>query len=141
MPHNAVPNQGKPMITTMILRILVVVLALGFLFVAYTGFFRPDRLAEALFLAPQSLAGLGSIRALVGAQYLAMGLVSIYAVLRGQWAWLAPLAAIEGCMIVARVMSLTGGEAGPTATATLGMEIFATLVLALAAILPPRLSR
>ncbi len=119
----------------MVLRIAVLVLSLGFLFVAYVGFVRPERLAEALALSPTAPHGLGAIRALVGGQYLAMGGVAIFAVTRGPATWLAPLAAIEGCMVVARVVSLLSGASGPTGPTTIVLESVSCLVLALGAVL------
>ncbi len=125
----------------LVLRIVIIVLAFGFLFVGYMGFFRPERLAEVLAFNPATPVGIGSVRALVGAQYLAMGLTALFAAVRGHWAWLVPLAAIEGCMVVARIMSSFAGELGPTGVTTIVMEVVSCLVLALGAFLPTRQSR
>ncbi|MDZ7826470.1 MAG: hypothetical protein U5R48_11170 [Gammaproteobacteria bacterium] len=43
-------------------------------------------------LAPEGAEGLVAIRVLIGAPYIAMGLVTLYAAMRRQWAWLAPIA-------------------------------------------------
>ncbi len=125
----------------MFLRIAIVILGLGMTFVGVIGFLRPEGLAEGLALSPETPAGLGSVRALVGAHYLAMGLTAIYAAIRGHWAWLVPLATIEGLMVVARIVSLALGEADDSAVRTLVMETVTCLVLALGAILPARAAR
>ncbi|MGF1456935.1 MAG: DUF4345 family protein [Alphaproteobacteria bacterium] len=129
------------MITRLILRIAVILLGVGFLYVGSMGFFRPERLAVVLDFNPETLVGLGSVRALVGAQYLAMGLTAIVAAVRGHWSWLAPLAAIEGCMVLARILSGFEGEWSPNGMTTLIMEVVSCLLLGLGAVLPNRLSQ
>lgn len=122
----------------MLLRIGIGLLGLGFLLVGVTGLFRPEQLSEALALTPSNPVGLGSLRAMIGAHYFAMGSVALLAALLQRWSWLVPLAAIEGCMVLARGLAATAGqldEAGISATI---MEVVACLVLSLGAYLPGR---
>lgn len=120
----------------MILRIAVTVIGGFFLLPGIAGVFRPERLAEALGLAPEAAAGWVSVRVLIGAPYLAMAFVTLYASVRRQWAWLAPVAAIEGAMMLARIMSgfIHGFEAA--GVGLILAEAGICLVLAAAAILP-----
>ena len=122
----------------MLLRIAIGVLGLGFLLLGVTGLFRPEQLTEPLALAPTSEIGLGSLRAMIGSHYFAMGSIALLAALFQRWSWLVPLAAIEGCMVLARGLAATTGqldEAGLSATI---IEIIACLVLSLGAYLPGR---
>lgn len=122
----------------MLLRIGVALVGLGFLFPGFVGVLRPERLAEILALGPETAVGWVSIRVLIGAPYIAMGLVTLYAVARRQWAWLVPIAAIEGVMALARILS---GVTEGFAAAGIGLilvEAFVSLLLTLAAILPTR---
>jgi hypothetical protein len=128
-------------VITILLRIAVVVLALGMLLPGFVGVFRPERLAEALALEPQGAVGWVAIRVLVGAPYIAMGLVALYAAARRHWALLAPVAAIEGVMALVRIGSgLTEGFEAAS-VGTIIVELVACLVLSLAAILPARSGR
>jgi hypothetical protein len=114
----------------MILRIAIAPLGLGLLLVGFTGLLRPTDLAEALELAPGTAVGVGSVRAMIGAHYLAMGATALYAAVRGRGAWLAPLAAIEGCMVLARILSAVSGELDAGGVTATGVEIVACIVFA-----------
>ncbi len=120
------------------LRLAVIILGALFLLPGLAGVFRPERLAEAFTLVPETAEGTVTIRVLIGAPYIAMGLVTLYAAIRKQWAWLAPIAAIEGTMAVTRIMSgfTEGFEAA--GTHEIIIEIIVCGVLALAATLPTR---
>jgi hypothetical protein len=127
-----------------ILRIAIIVLGVGFLLPGLAGVFRVERFAEVVALTPESQTGIEAIRVLIGAPYLAMSAVTIYAAVRSQWAWLAPIAAIEGAMALTRLFSgLTDGFGTNTfaSFAQLIIEMVVCVVLSLGAILPARLSR
>lgn len=127
-----------------ILRIAIIVIGVGFLLPGLAGVFRVERFAEVVALTPESQTGIEAIRVLIGAPYLAMSAVTIYAAVRNQWAWLAPIAAIEGAMAVTRLVSgLTDGFGANTFASftQLIIEIVVCIVLSLGAILPARLSR
>ncbi len=127
-----------------ILRIAIIVLGVGFLLPGLAGVFRVERFAEVVALTPESQTGIEAIRVLIGAPYLAMSVVTIYAAVRSQWAWLAPIAAIEGAMAATRLLSgLTDGFGANTfaSFAQLMIETVVCVVLCLGAILPARLSR
>lgn len=121
-----------------IIRGLIIVIALGYLFVGFAGFARPSGLAEAMALAPQAPSGIAAMRTLVGAHFAAMGVIALIAAVRIIPAWLVPLAAIEGFMILARVIALINGEADAAGLTQTGMEIVACAVLTLGAVLPIR---
>lgn len=120
------------------LRISILLIGLGFIAIGLAGLFRPREVAEALALAPLTPIGLGSIRLMVGAHYLAMGLTALYAVVRQTPTLLVPLAAIEISMLAARSISGFAGELSSTGMAATGVEVVASLVLALGAMLPAR---
>ena len=122
----------------MILRIVIILLGIGFLLIGFSGLFRPAQLAEALALMPVTPAGTGSLRAMIGAHYLAMGSVAIVAALSKRWAWLVPLACIEGCMVLARGVSGIAGELDPSSIGATGIEVIACVVLALGATMARR---
>lgn len=96
--------------------------------------FRPERLAETLALVPQTPVGLVTIRVLIGAPYLAMGFVTVYAALRGQWAWLVPVAIIEGVMAVVRIGSGLSDGFGAAGVHFIAAEIVMCVVLVLGAV-------
>ena len=120
------------------LRIAAIILGLLFLLPGFAGVFRPERLAEALALAPDAAEGWVTIRVLIGAPYIAMGLVTLYGAMRGPWTLLAPVAAIEGIMALSRIMSgfIYGFEAAGVTEMIL--EIIVCVVLGLASTLPAR---
>lgn len=88
-----------------VLRAAIIVVGVGLLAPGLVGVFRPERLAEFIALTPESPMGVGALRVLIGAPYLAMSAVTIYAVVRRQWALLGPIAAIEGAMAAIRIYS------------------------------------
>jgi len=120
------------------LRIAAIFIGLLFLVPGFAGVFRPERLAEAFTLVPETAVGWVTIRVLIGAPYIAMGVVTLYAAIRGQWAWLAPIAAVEGVMAIVRIMSgfTEGFEAA--GVHTIIIEIIVCVMLAFAATLPAR---
>jgi hypothetical protein len=125
----------------MVLRVAAIVIGIFFFLPGFVGVFRPERLAEILALGPEGPVGLVTIRVLIGAPYIAMGLVTVFAAVRGRWAWLVPISAIEGVMALARILSgfREGFEAA--GVGTILVEAVVCLVLALTAILPARAKR
>ncbi|MEL6662624.1 MAG: hypothetical protein AAFR33_06440 [Pseudomonadota bacterium] len=123
---------------TMVLRIAAIIFGLLFLIPGFVGVFRPERLAEALFLVPETDVGWVTIQVLIGAPYIAMSLVTLYGAIRGQWALLAPVAAIEGVMALTRTFSgfTYGFEAA--GIGTIIIEVVVCVILGLAATLPAR---
>ncbi len=126
---------------TMFLRLAVLVVGLGFLLPGVAGVFRPERLAEILMLAPETAVGWVTVRVLIGAPYIAMGLVTLYAAVRRQWAWLVPIAAIEGAMALVRIMSGFAYGFEAAGVGEILVEAAVCLVLALASVLPARAGR
>jgi len=126
---------------TMVLRVAAIVIGVFFLLPGFVGVFRPERLAEALGLVPDTEIGWVSVRVLIGAPYIAMAFVTLYGAVRRQWAWLVPVAAIEGAMALVRIMSgfIYGFEAA--GVGTIVIEALICLVLAAAAIMPARSGR
>ena len=120
------------------LRIAAIVLGLFFLLPGIVGTFRPERLAEVLSLAPETAVGWVAIRTLIGAPYIAMGVVTLYAAIRKQWAWLAPVAIIEAVMVIVRIMSGFVYDFEAAGVREIVMESVIVVVLAMAAVLPAR---
>lgn len=122
----------------MVLRLAAIVIGIFFLVPGLAGVFRPERLAEILELAPVSDVGLVTVRVLIGAPYIAMAIVTLFAAVRGRWAWLAPVAAIEGLMALVRIMSgfTEGFEAA--GIGTIIIEATVCVILARASFLPVR---
>ena len=120
------------------LRISIFLIGLGFVAIGLAGLFRPSEVAEALALMPKSPIGLGSIRLLVGAHYLAMGLTAIYAAVRQSPTLLVPLAAIEVSVLAARSISGFAGELSSTGMVATGLEAVASLVFTLGVLMPAR---
>lgn len=125
----------------MVLRAAAILIGVFFFLPGLAGLFRPERLAEILALEPETAVGLVTIRVLIGAPYIAMGLVTVFAAVRGHWAWLVPIAAIEGVMALARILSgfTEGFEAA--GVGTILVEAVVCFALTLAAILPARSGR
>ena len=121
-----------------VIRAMIVLMGIGYLFVGFAGFVRPTGVAEAMSLAPQAPPGIAVMRTIVGAQFAAMGFIAIIAAVRVIPAWLVPLAAIEGFMVLSRVIALINGEADSAGVTQTGMEIVAVTVLTLGAVLPIR---
>lgn len=120
------------------LRIAAIIFGVLLILPGLAGVFRTERMAEALELVPQSPTGLVSLSVLIGAPYIAMGLVTLYGAIRKQWALLLPIAAIEGAMFVVRLgAAFTYGfeVAGPF---ELIMEPLLCVVLTLAGTFPAR---
>jgi len=120
------------------LRVAAIVLGLFFLIPGMVGTFRPERMAEILTLAPETAVGWVAVRTLIGAPYIAMAIVTLYAAIRKQWAWLAPVAIIEAVRVIVRVMSGFIYEFETAGVREIVIESVIVAVLAAAAILPAR---
>lgn len=121
-----------------VLQILVVFLGAGFLFIGVAGLVRPAQVAEVLFLTPEQPIGLGSIRAVVGGHYVALGFTAIYAAVRRSSTLLVPIAAVEAFMVAARIISGIAGELSPAGMTAAGIEVVASLVVIACVTLPVR---
>lgn len=126
---------------TLVLRILAIMFGVLLLLPGLAGVFRTERLAEALAIVPQSASGSVAISVLIGAPYIAMGLVTLYGAIREQWALLLPIAAIEGAMAVVRIASAFRHGFETAGTFEIVMEILICGVLTLAGTLPARAAK
>ena len=122
-------------------RIAAIILGLLFLLPGFVGVFRPERLAEAFTLVPETALGWVTIRVLIGAQFIAMSIVTLYAAIWRQWAWLAPIAIIEGVMALVRIMSGFAEGFEAAGVGTIIAELVVCIILGLAAFLPARPGR
>ena len=120
----------------MVLRVAAIGIGIFFLLPGFVGVFRPERLAEILELGPETAVGLVTVRVLIGAPYIAMAFVTLYAAVRRQWAWLAPIAAIEGVMALVRIMSGFTEGFDAAGIGTIIVEATVCVVLTLGALLP-----
>ena len=123
---------------TLALRIAAIMIGVFLILPGLAGVFRTERMAEALAIAPQSASGSVAISVLIGAPYLAMGLVTLYGAIRRQWALLLPIAAIEGAMAVVRMASGFTYGFEVAGLVEIVLEITICVVLTLAGTLPAR---
>lgn len=123
---------------TLALRIAAIIIGVFLILPGLAGVFRTERMAEALAIAPQSASGTVAISVLIGAPYLAMGLVTLYGAIRKQWALLLPIAAIEGAMAVVRIASGFNYGFEVAGLVEIVLEITICVVLTLGGFLPAR---
>ncbi len=109
-------------------RIAITIISILFLAIGLAGMFRPADLAEVLGLGGVTGEAAGSIRAMIGAHYIAMGIVCLLAVVRQAPAWLFPIGMIEALMVVARMVAAINGE---FTSSTVGPTIIESIVAAL----------
>ncbi|MCG8416115.1 MAG: hypothetical protein MI746_18005 [Pseudomonadales bacterium] len=100
-----------------------------FLLIGLAGLFTPEDFASGLGLSVASAEGAGSIRAMIGAHYVAMGGICLYAIIRRKPILLLPVAVIEVVMVLARGIAAINGEFVTATFVPTGIEIFAALVL------------
>ena len=88
----------------MLTSLKVMVFALGglFLLIGVAGMFTPENFANGMGLELANAEGAGSVRAMIGAHYVAMGGVCLFALFRQMPILLFPVAAIEATMVLAR---------------------------------------
>jgi hypothetical protein len=105
-----------------------------FFLIGLAGLFTPEEFASGLGLSLVSAEGAGSVRAMIGAHYLAMAAVCVFAMLRQQPVLLLPVAAIELVMVIARGVAAANGEFGTSPLVPTIIEVVAAAVLLTAAL-------
>ena len=108
-----------------------------FFLIGLAGLFTPEEFASGLGLSLVSAEGAGSVRAMIGAHYLAMAAVCVFAMLRQQPVLLLPVAAIELVMVIARGVAAANGEFGTSTLVPTIIEVVAAAALLTAALRRP----
>ena len=108
-----------------------------FFLIGLAGLFTPEEFASGLGLSLVSAEGAGSVRAMIGAHYLAMAAVCVFAMLRQQPVLLLPVAAIELVMVIARGVAAANGEFGTSPLVPTIIEVVAAAALLTAALRRP----
>lgn len=117
----------------MILKILVLLVGALFLLIGLVGVFQPAQLAASFGFELPTAESVGQMRAMIGAHYVAMGAVCVFAALRNHPILLVPIAAIEITMLLTRVVAAINGEfTNAVITPTL-IEVVAAGILVAAA--------
>ncbi|MEP1142137.1 MAG: DUF4345 family protein [Henriciella sp.] len=103
----------------LISKIIVCVFGAVLLLIGAIGTFNPAELSAQLGLELPSAVATGQVRAMIGAHYLAMGVVCLFAAARNLPALLFPIGLIEVMMVLARIIAGINGEfdasvVGPT---------------------------
>ena len=123
---------------TVTLKIFVFLIGALFLFLGLAGLFTPENFANSLGLEMTNPEGAGTVRAMIGAHYVAMGGVCFYAVIRQTAVLLIPIAAIEVVMVIARGIAAVNGEVSSATLVPTTIEILAVAILVTAAMKLPR---
>ena len=108
-----------------------------FFLIGLAGLFTPEEFASGLGLSLVSAEGAGSVRAMIGAHYLAMAAVCVFAMLRQQPVLLLPVAAIELVMVIARGVAAANGEFGTSPLVPTIIVVVAAAALLTAALRRP----
>ena len=122
---------------TVTLKIFVFLIGALFLFLGLAGLFTPENFANSLGLEMTNPEGAGTVRAMIGAHYVAMGGVCLYAVIRQTSVLLIPIAAIEVVMVIARGIAAVNGEVSSATLVPTTIEILAVAILVTAAMKLP----
>ena len=122
---------------TVTLKIFVFLIGALFLFLGLAGLFTPENFANSLGLEMPNPEGAGTVRAMIGAHYVAMGGVCFYAVIRQTAVLLIPIAAIEVVMVIARGIAAVNGEVSSATLVPTTIEILAVAILVTAAMKLP----
>ena len=122
---------------TVTLKVFVFLIGALFLFLGLAGLFTPENFANSLGLEMANLEGVGTVRAMIGAHYVAMGGVCFYAVIRQTPVLLIPIAAIEVVMVIARGIAAVNGEVSSATLVPTTIEILAVAILVTAAMKLP----
>ena len=122
---------------TVTLKIFVFLIGTLFLFLGLAGLFTPENFANSLGLEMTNPEGAGTVRAMIGAHYVAMGGVCFYAVIRQTAVLLIPIAAIEVVMVIARGIAAVNGEVSSATLVPTTIEILAVAILVTAAMKLP----
>lgn len=123
---------------TVTLKVFVFLIGALFLFLGLAGLFTPENFANSLGLEMTNPEGAGTVRAMIGAHYVAMGGVCLYAVIRQTAVLLIPIAAIEVVMVIARGIAAVNGEVSSATLVPTTIEILAVAILVTAAMKLPR---
>jgi len=123
---------------TVTLKVFVFLIGALFLFLGLAGLFTPENFANSLGLEMTNPEGAGTVRAMIGAHYVAMGGVCLYAVIRQTSVLLIPIAAIEVVMVIARGIAAVNGEVSSATLVPTTIEILAVAILVTAAMKLPR---
>ena len=116
------------------LKVLVFIIGGLFFLIGLAGMFAPEDFVRGMGLSLESAEGAGTVRAMIGAHYVAMGGVCFFAVIRKMPVLLLPIAAIETVMVVARGLAALNGEFGVSTVMPTSIEVVAAIILATAAI-------
>ena len=119
------------------IRIIVFILGGVFALIGAAGLFAPALLANELGLSFSGGEGAGSVRAMIGAHYAAMGGVCLFAAARQQPWLLLPIGVIEAVMVVGRALAAVNGEFVASAAVPTIIEIVAAGVLLSASLKMP----
>ena len=122
---------------TVTLKIFVFLIGALFLFLGLAGLFTPENFANSLGLEMTNPEGAGTVRAMIGAHYVAMGGVCFYAVIRQTAVLLIPIAAIEVVMVIERGIAAVNGEVSSATLVPTTIEILAVAILVTAAMKLP----
>ena len=122
---------------TVTLKVFVFLIGALFLFLGLAGLFTPENFANSLGLEMANPEGAGTVRAMIGAHYVAMGGVCFYAVIRQTAVLLIPIAAIEVVMVIARGIAAVNGEVSSATLVPTTIEILAVAILVTAAMKLP----
>ena len=112
-----------------IFRAAAIIFGAVFLLIGVAGLFHPAAAAAQFGLAYADGEGAGSVRALIGAHYAAMGGVCIFAALRQKPILLLPIGVIEAVMVIARGIAAVNGEFTEAAAIPTLVELAAAGVL------------
>ncbi len=115
------------------LKVAVYLIGGLFLLLGIAGMFTPEDFANGMALSIASPEGAGTVRAMMGAHYVAMGGVCLFAIVRQQEILLLPVAAIEVMMVIARGLSALNGEFVSATMVPTTIELVASIVLVAAA--------
>ena len=115
------------------LKVLVCLIGGLFLLIGLAGMFTPEDFASGMGLSLASAEGAGTVRAMIGAHYVAMGAVCLFAVIRQQPVLLLPVAAIEVVMVLARGLAAVNGEFSAATLVPTSIEVVAAAVLIISA--------
>ena len=118
---------------TVTLKVFVFLIGALFLFLGLAGLFTPENFANSLGLEMTNPEGAGTVRAMIGAHYVAMCGVCFYAVIRQIPVLLLSIAAIEVVMVIARGIAAVNGEFSSAALVPTAIEIMAAVILITAA--------
>ena len=122
---------------TVTLKVFVFLIGALFLFLGLAGLFTPENFANSLGLEMTNPEGAGTVRAMIGAHYVAMCGVCFYAVIRQTAVLLIPIAAIEVVMVIARGIAAVNGEVSSATLVPTTIEILAVAILVTAAMKLP----